>query len=132
MKQKVTIPKVEFSLTPMAGFAFGNTNDFAPGLRRQLNWWKLNLYTESEYLIDFSSMDKNFYDAWAEITIAPADWIWMGISVQRTKLYETDLDVQRGVPIGVNAKFRSITTYIFIFNLGWDDSFGFVSIEAKF
>jgi hypothetical protein len=95
-----------------------------------LNWWRLNLYTESEYLFDFSDKENNFYYAWAELTISPADWMWLGITVQRTKLYETDLDVQRGITVGFNEKFLSVSAYVF--NLGWDDPFGVVSIEVEF
>lgn len=122
--------KVEFSATPIVGAVFGNTNGIAPGLLWELSWWKLNLYTESEYLFDFSSKENNFYYAWAELTIAPADWMWLGITVQRTRLYETDLDVQRGITIGFTEKILSVGAYVF--NLGWDDPFGVVSVEVEF
>ncbi len=122
--------KVEFSATPIAGVAFGNTNGIAPGLIWELNWWRLNLYTESEYLFDISDKENNFYYAWAELTISPADWLWLGITVQRTKLYETDLDVQRGITLGFNEKFLSVSAYVF--NLGWDEPFGVVSVEVEF
>lgn len=122
--------KVEFSATPIAGVAFGNTNGIAPGLIWELSWWRLNLYTENEYLFDFSGKENNFYYAWAELTISPADWLWFGITAQRTKLYETDLDVQRGITLGFNEKFLSVSAYVF--NLGWDEPFGVVSVEVEF
>jgi len=122
--------KVEFSATPILGTVFGKSNGIAPGLIWNLSWWKLNLYTESEYLFEFTDKEADFYYAWAELTISPKEWIWLGISVQRTKLFQTDLEVQRGITLGFSQKFLSVSTYIF--NLGFDEPFGVVSVDIDF
>lgn len=122
--------KVEFSATPVVGAVFGNTNGIAPGLLWELNWKKLSVYSESEYLIDLSGKESNFYYAWGELTYAPADWMFFGLVVQRTRLYQTDLDTQSGLMLGFTEKFLTVTTYVF--NPGYGDVFGVVSVVADF
>ncbi len=46
--------KLTLEFTPMLGGVFGATAGIAPGYRGTLSWWKLELYTEGEYLFDTS------------------------------------------------------------------------------
>ncbi len=41
------------------------------------------------------------------------DWFRFGLAVQRTKLYQTDYDIQRGFLVGFMFKRVDLTTYVF-------------------
>jgi hypothetical protein len=105
--------KLALEFTPMLGGVFGATAGIAPGYKGTLNWWKLELYTEGEYLFDTDDSSDSFYYTWSEFTLAPVDWFRFGLAVQRTKLYQTDYDIQRGFLVGFTFKRVDLTTYVF-------------------
>ena len=122
--------KLEFTITPMVGGAVGLTQGLTTGLEVTLSLGKFELYTESEYLVDLDSRENNFYYNWSDLTYSPTDWLWVGISGQRTRVYETDLDIQRGLLVGAGFKSWEVTTYLY--NLGFDDPFVLFTFSAFF
>jgi hypothetical protein len=44
-----------WEITPMLGGVFGDTTGVAPGYKGSLGWWKLELYSEGEYVYDTGS-----------------------------------------------------------------------------
>jgi len=122
--------KLEFIITPMLGGIVGNSNGIAPGLEFTLNYKKFELYSESEYLFDVETKENNFYYNWADFTYAPTDWLWFGISGQRTRLYKTDLDIQRGLLVGGGIKNWEFNGYLY--NLGFDDPFFLLTVSLGF
>ncbi len=64
------------------------------------------------------------------LPIHPPDWLWVGISGQRTRLYQTDLEIQRGLLIGSGYKSWELSGYVY--NLGFDDPFILVTLSASF
>ena len=61
-----------WEFTPMLGGVFGDTNGVAPGYKGSLGWWKLELYSEGEYVFDADSSSDSFFYNWSELTLAPA------------------------------------------------------------
>lgn len=88
--------KLKLEATPMFGVVVGQTAGIAPGLKATLTWWKLELYTEYEYVINTGQHEDSFSYTWTELVIYPWEWLAVGGVVQRTKVYETDFDSQRG------------------------------------
>jgi hypothetical protein len=105
--------KVTLELTPMLGGVFGDTSGIAPGYKALLAWRKLDLSSESEYVFDTSDSSESFFYTWSELGWTPMEWLRIGLVVQRTKVYETDFDIQRGFLVGVSYKRASFTTYVF-------------------
>ena len=105
--------KLTWDITPMVGAVFGDTAGIAPGYKSTLGWWRLELYSEGEYLIDAGGTSDSFFYTWSELTMAPVDWFRFGLVVQRTKLYETDFDIQRGFLAGFSYRQLDITAYVF-------------------
>ncbi len=122
--------KVEYTITPMVGGVVGLSNGIAPGLEFTFTYKGFEWYAESEYLFEFESSENNFYYMWSDITYSPNDWLWFGISGQRTRLYQTDLDIQRGLLIGGGYKSFELTGYLY--NLGFDDPFVLLTLSASF
>ncbi len=104
--------EVTLDFIPMLGGVFGDTTGIAPGYTFTLGWWKLQLYSQGEYVIDAGSSSDNFFYTWSELSMAPAEWFRFGLVVQRTKLYQTDLDIQRGVLVGFSYKKANFTAYV--------------------
>jgi hypothetical protein len=105
--------KLSWEFTPMFGGIFGETTGIAPGYKGSLSWWKLELYSEGEYVIDLHDSSENFFYNWSELTLAPADWFRFGLVTQRTRAYQTDRDIQRGLLVGFSIKELALTTYLF-------------------
>ena len=103
---------VEWELTPMLGGAFGDTTGIAPGYKGSLSWRKLEFYSEGEALFDTRHFSDSFFYNWSELTLAPAEWFRFGMVTQRTRLYQTDRDIQRGVLAGFTYKKVSLTGYV--------------------
>jgi len=122
--------KIEYAITPMVGGVVGLSNGIAAGLEFTFAYKGFEWYTESEYLFEFESSENNFYYMWSDITYSPNDWLWFGLSGQRTRLYQTDLDIQRGLLIGGGYKSFELTGYLY--NLGFDDPFVLITLSASF
>lgn len=99
--------------TPMLGAVVGDTTGIAPGYKFSLGYWKLELASEGEYAVDSRDSDASFFYNWSELSVSPADWFRVGVAVQRTKLYQSDFDVQRGFLLGFTFKKVSSTAYLF-------------------
>jgi hypothetical protein len=105
--------KVTFEGTAMMGGVFGATVGIAPGYKATLGWNKLELYSEGEYLFDTNESSDSFFYAWSEFSWAPVEWFRFGLVGQRTKVYQTDRDIQRGLLVGFSFKHVDVNTYVF-------------------
>lgn len=104
---------VWWELTPMVGAVFGNTTGIAPGYRGAIGWKWLEASSEGEYLFDTSDSSASFFYAWSELAVAPAPWFRAGLVGQRTRVYQSDRDIQRGVLVGTSFKGVDATVYVF-------------------
>jgi hypothetical protein len=87
---------VELAVTPMAGVAVGQTTGFIPALELSLVYGAFDYYIEGEYLFDLKERGGDFFYAWSElgVTVGPAR---AGFSIQRTKTFQSPLELDRGV-----------------------------------
>jgi len=122
--------KLEYTITPMVGGVVGLTDGLAPGLEFTFTYGRFELYNEMEYVFDVESEENNYFYSWSDFTFAPKDWLWFGISGQRTRVYQTDVDYQRGLLIGVGLKAWELNTYFF--NIDTDDPFIMINLSVGF
>jgi hypothetical protein len=118
-----------YTFTPMIGGVGGLSNGIAPGLELTLTYKKFELYSEMENLFDLENSENNFYYNWADLTYSPTDWLWFGISGQRTRLFQTDLDIQRGLLVGIGFKGLELNSYVY--NIG-DNPFLILNLSVSF
>jgi hypothetical protein len=111
--------KLTLEATPMIGGIFGNTTGIAPGYEVSLSYKKVSLSSSGEYVFDTKERGGSFFYSWPQLTYSPSGWLRVGLVAQRTKAYHTNLDVQRGLLVGLSHKNVQFTTYVF--NLGWTD-----------
>jgi hypothetical protein len=110
----------------MLGGIFGQTKGLAPGYTGSLSWGKLDVYSEGEYVFDFTETSDSFFYNWSEVAIVPVDWLRGGVVAQRTRVYETGRDIQRGLFLGVSYRNLELNTYV----LNPDDSDPTVVVSA--
>jgi len=105
---------VTVDITPMVGAVIGGLTGAAPGYELSIDWWKLNLANDGEYVFDFGDRENDFFYVWSQLGISPVDWLQLGVSVQRTRAYQTERDIQRGFFAEVT--WRSLYFSTFVFN----------------
>jgi hypothetical protein len=105
--------RLAWEITPMIGGVFGETAGVAPGYRGSLSWWKLQLTSEAEYVWDARDSSASFFYSWTELSLAPVDWFRFGLVTQRTQVYQTDRELQRGLFAGISVWQVDLTTYVF-------------------
>jgi hypothetical protein len=111
--------KLVFDFTPMVGGVFGHTRGIAPGWRMALSKGAFEFTNETEFVFDAQDSENNFLYLWSELTWSPVDGFWLGLAGQRSRVFQSELDVQRGVLVGFTFKEVDFTAYVF--NWGWTD-----------
>ena len=67
---------VAWELTPKVGGAFGDVGGVAPGYAGSIAWWKLDFYSEGEYLLDLTRSRARRWMCWLTDT-----WVLRGPGV---------------------------------------------------
>ena len=106
--------KLSLAVTPMVGFVFGGIKGFAPGVELELSFKSLDFYTENEFVIDKAGGQYNYFYTWTELGYSPFEKFRAGISAQRSRVYETGLDIQRG--LFAEYSFWKLTAGLHYFN----------------
>ena len=122
--------KLAWEITPMLGGVFGDATGIAPGYKGSLSWWKLELYSEGEYVFDTGNSADSFFYNWSELSVSPVDWFRFGLVGQRTHAYQSSVDIQRGLLVGFTYKKMGFTTYVF--NLDEGKPTWVFSVELSF
>ena len=104
---------IEWELTPIIGGVFGDVDGVAPGYKGSISWRRLGLYSESEYVIDTADTSESFLYNWSELTYSITDSLRAGLVVQRTRTYQSDRDVQRGLLIGYSYRRAEFSLCLF-------------------
>lgn len=111
--------KLVLEATPMIGGVFGNVNGIAPGLEVTVTYKKLQFYSANEYIFDTTTKAGNFFYTWTQLTYSPVPWFAAGYVVQRTRTFQTSLDIQRGLLVQFTRKKLTFSTQAF--NMGETD-----------
>lgn len=122
--------KINLDLTPMIGGVFGDVNGIAPGLEFTVTYKKLQLYSANEYIFDTTTKSGNFFYTWTQLTYSPTDWFSFGYVTQRTRAFQTPLEIQRGPLVEFTHKKISFSTQVF--NIGEADPTYVLSLGYSF
>ena len=105
--------KLTYELTPILGAVFGATQGIAPGFEASLAYGIADFYIEAEYLHDFENSEDSYTYAWSELGFSPLEWLRFGLVGQRTRVYSSDLDIQRGAFAQVIYGKMTLGMYVF-------------------
>jgi len=108
---------VSFDVTPMIGVYFGRSAGVTFGYRLALEYKRFGLYSEGEYALPRLKSEEKYFYNWSELSYDATEWLRAGIVGQRTRMYDSDLDIQRGLLVGVMKGDLEGTVYVF--NWGW-------------
>jgi hypothetical protein len=122
--------EVKLVLTPMIGGVAGQTDGLIPALEADFTVGPFEAYAEAEYVFDLHDSDSKYFYMWSELSLWPTEWLRAGVVTQRTRVYQTDRDIQRGLLVGFALKRLDGTVYFF--NPGADDHFTVVSLGVSF
>jgi hypothetical protein len=123
--------KLTWELTPIVGAVFGQKEGVAPGIEAALAYGIVDFYTESEYVRDTEVKEDSFSYSWNELGLTPVEWLRFGIVTQRTMVYQSDRDIQRGFFAQVVS--RKVVLGVYVFNPdNSDNRFSVFSLGAEF
>lgn len=123
---------LSWELTPMIGAVFGAKQGVAPGLEAAVAYSFVDFYIEAEYVYDTDVRDDSFTYAWSELGFTFVEWLRVGFVGQRTRVYESERDIQRGL-FAQFTLFDRLTAGLFVFNPDDSDSrFATLSFGARF
>ena len=122
---------LSWAFTPVLGAVFGSTQGIAPGFEASLAYGLVDFYSEVEYVRDLDVRDDSFTYAWSELGVSPLAWLRVGIVGQRSRVHESERDIQRGGFSQLTSGRLTLGAYVF----NPDDSadrFVIVSLGATF
>ena len=122
--------KVELTLTPMVGGLAGQTDGIIPALEADLAFGPFEAYAEAEYVFDLGDSSSSYFYMWSELSLWPTEWLRAGVVTQRTRVYQTERDIERGLLVGVS--FKKVEGAVYFFNPGSDDHFTVVLLGVSF
>jgi hypothetical protein len=122
--------EVKLALTPMIGGLAGQTDGIVPALEADFTVGPFEAYGEAEYVFDLEDSGSSFFYMWSELSLWPTGWLRAGVVTQRTRVYQTERDIQRGLLVGFTV--RKVDGTVYFFNPGADDHFTVVSLGVSF
>jgi hypothetical protein len=122
---------VTYELTPILGAVFGQKEGIAPGFEASVAYGVADFYIEAEYVYDLDIREDSFTYAWSELGFSPWEWLRFGLVGQRTTVYQSNRDIQRGG--FAQLMHGKMTLGFYFFNPDDSDSrFSVFSFGAKF
>ena len=123
--------KLTWEVTPILGAVFGQKEGIAPGFEAAAAYGIADFYIESEYVRDLEVKEDSFVYSWNELGVSPWEWLRFGLVSQRTKVYRSERDIQRGV--FAQFIYRKATLGGYVFNPDDSDTrFMVFSLGAEF
>jgi hypothetical protein len=123
--------KLTWEVVPILGAVFGQKEGIAPGFEASIGYGIVDFYTETEYVRDLEVRQDSFTYSWNELGFSPLEWLRFGLVGQRTMVYQSDRDIQRGFFALV--MYRKATLGLYVFNPDDSDNrFSVFSLGAKF
>lgn len=119
----------KYAITPMAGVMTGELNGLSPGLQVDLNFHGFNMNSSSQYVFDLDDREGDFYYNWTDFSYAPLDWMWFGLSLQRTRLYNSPLEFQSGGLLGFGYRWFELGFYAY--NPWTDDAYFVMNLSVS-
>ena len=122
---------LSWEFTPILGAVFGSMQGIAPGFEASVAYGLVDFYSEVEYVRDLDVGDDSFTYAWSELGVSPLAWLRVGIVGQRSRVHESERDIQRGGFAQLTSGRLTLGAYVF----NPDDSadrFVIVSLGATF
>ncbi len=121
--------ELEVNVAPMVGAVFGLTKGVAPGYTIDASWRSLSFYSSSEYVFNLEDEAYNFAYTWTEMSV-DLDHLLVGLVVQRTRTFDSPLDLQKGLLL--LREQGDFTFGMYLFNAFFTDPTVTISLAYEF
>ena len=123
--------KLQYRITPLIGFMVGKSYGVLPGVSFSLNAGKF-AFTGSSSIIVYSSSkrDESYIYGSYELDYSITDFLYAGVSLSRTKLYQTQRTLDPGFGAGLTLADFTVSAYVY--RLFLDEPFYAVSLAYSF
>ena len=122
--------ELQLDVVAMAGAVVGRTDGLAPGIEASLGWKRFELYSEAEFVFDLAGDEGDFFYSWSQLAWQAAPWLAVGLSAQRTRTYDSELAIERGLFATVTKGTGWLSLYGF--NLDGEDPFAILAVGFDF
>jgi hypothetical protein len=120
----------EWEVTPIAGVLGGAERGGIVGVEGSGAHGPFDVYVEAEYVNSHTSSADSYFYAWTEAAWRPVEWLRIGIVGQRTRVVQTDRDIQRGPFAQVS--YKAATLGVYAFNPDASSRYTVVSLALAF
>lgn len=123
--------KLQYRITPLIGFMVGKSYGLLPGVSLVLNAGKFS-FTGSSSIIVYSSSksDESYIYGSYELDYSITDFLYAGVCLSRTKLYQTQRTLDPGFGAGLSLDGFTLSAYVY--RLILDEPFYAVSLSYAF
>jgi len=121
---------VTFEFTPIAGVLFGAARGAIPGFEASVAYGSLDAYIEAEYVFDTENQSDSYYYAWSEIGWKPTEWLRLGLAGQRTRVVQSNRDLQRG--LFAQVILPKATLGVYVFNPDTGSRYAIIALGVQF
>jgi hypothetical protein len=104
---------VSGTATPMLGLVVGRTEGIAPAVELELDWLSLWLTSQAEYVFDTDDSSESYFYAWNELGWNVFERVDVGLVAQRTRIFEQELEVDRGLFVAWSGEKVGLSLYVF-------------------
>jgi hypothetical protein len=122
--------RVQVAFTPMIGGLVGAVDGVIPAAEITVTSSRLDAYGEAEFVFDLGDSSSKFFYMWSEVGLRATEWLRGGLVTQRTRVYQTERDIQRGPFVAV--AFGKVGTTLYVFNPDADDRLAVLAVSWSF
>ena len=105
--------KLSYDITPIVGGVIGKMNGVSVGLNMDADYADFFFSSQSQYTVSSDTRFDNFFFSWSELGYQPLKWMYAGIAMQQTNLYQTTGSFEPGIFVGFTHKKWSFPIYSF-------------------
>jgi hypothetical protein len=114
----------------MLGGVVGDLDGVIPAIEADFAVWRFEAYGEAEYVFDLDDSSSKYFYMWSELSLWPTEWLRAGLVTQRTRVYRTEREIQRGPLVGT--AFSNLEATFYLFNPADDDRVAVLSLGLSF
>ena len=104
---------ISYTASPILGIVLGKLNGGSVGINLEMNYRKLDFNTQTQYTFSVEQRANSFIYSWSDLTYSITERLSAGVSLQQTKLYQTNGAFEKGFLIKTGFKSWNFPLYVF-------------------
>jgi hypothetical protein len=104
---------LNWEATPIVGGLMGQMNGGSLGMNVGFDYKRLFFLSQSQYSFSMENGTDKFFYNWSELGFEATQWLYAGVAVQQTNIYQEKGRMEPGCMIGFSIKNWTIPLYAF-------------------